>query len=223
MQDELAQAQSASSPTGGLIGRPLPGSMPATSPSTPDGGPTLDQFGRDLYEHSCFNVANYISNPACSPPREQALGCPLGPAIAVCGIVSSNPLEDLLNKLRATFDNPEGDLSIGSAYRSSLKNEAESVTAERSAAPIRSNNDLSALLQDAADQYRGKAGKLEKHHPWPLYLGGDPNQALVTIDAAYHQVITNAFRRLAPYGRPRLSVERAREVMQQVYSVFPLP
>jgi len=79
------------------------------------------------------------------------------------------------------------------------------------------------LLAQAQDEYPNLAGKIQLHHIFPLYLGGDPNGPLVPLDAAYHQLITNAFRLAWPYGQGAPSLERALEIMQQVYSKFPLP
>jgi hypothetical protein len=55
------------------------------------------------------------------------------------------------------------------------------------------------LLKAAQKEFPNKAGKIELHHIEPKYLGGDPKGALAPLDAAYHQQITNEFRRLAPY------------------------
>lgn len=79
------------------------------------------------------------------------------------------------------------------------------------------------LVQQAQEQYPNKAGNIELHHIFPQYLGGDPNGPVVPLDAAYHQVITNAFRALWPYGQGAPALEQAQQIMQQVYNKFPLP
>src|SRR5262249_55036468 len=50
-------------------------------------------------------------------------------------------------------------------------------------------------------KYPLKAVKDEWHHVVPKYLGGDADGVVVQLNAAYHQLITNAFRELAPYGQ----------------------
>ena len=84
-------------------------------------------------------------------------------------------------------------------------------------------------VRQAQKEYPNKAGRFEIHHKTPRYLGGAPDGPTVSIDAAYHQVITNHFRRLWPYrGDPgykgRLpNQEELREIMEKVYSIHPLP
>jgi hypothetical protein len=79
------------------------------------------------------------------------------------------------------------------------------------------------LLRAAQKEFRGKAGKIELHHIEPKYLGGDPKGPLVPLDAAYHQQITNEFRRLAPYGQTPPSPAEVQRIMQEVYKKYPLP
>jgi len=88
---------------------------------------------------------------------------------------------------------------------------------------VAAEEDLQALVTRAQQQYPGKAGTIEEHHPISKYLGGDPNQELEPLDAAYHQVITNAFREAYAYGQRVPSPERLVEILRQVYSQFPLP
>jgi hypothetical protein len=79
------------------------------------------------------------------------------------------------------------------------------------------------LVKAAQEIYPDKAGKIELHHPIPKFLGGAKNQNGIPLDAAYHQQITNEFRRLHPYGLPNPSPQRLQEIMNEVYSKFPLP
>lgn len=80
-----------------------------------------------------------------------------------------------------------------------------------------------ALLSEAQKLYPEKASRYEEHHFWPLYLGGPTNGTTYRIPASYHQLLTNAFRAQHPYGSPRPSEQRAREIMLKVYSQFPIP
>ncbi len=63
----------------------------------------------------------------------------------------------------------------------------------------------------------------EFHHITPKYLGGDKNGPLIPLDGAYHQVITNEFRTLWPYGKGIPSALELQNIMEQVYSKYPLP
>lgn len=78
-----------------------------------------------------------------------------------------------------------------------------------------------ALVQ-AYKMYPNKAGKIEYHHPLPKYMGGDPNQKLIPLDAAYHQMITNEFRNKWSYGQQYPTYEKALEYARQIYSKYPL-
>jgi RHS repeat-associated protein len=80
------------------------------------------------------------------------------------------------------------------------------------------------LVEAARKRYPKKAGRIETHHIVPKYLGGGPTGPSVRIDAAYHQMITNAFRKLWPYGTGELpSAQRLLQILRDVYSRFPLP
>ncbi|WP_293916373.1 MULTISPECIES: hypothetical protein [unclassified Sphingobacterium] len=79
------------------------------------------------------------------------------------------------------------------------------------------------LLKAAQKLYPNKAGKIELHHITPQYLGGAKNGPLVPLDAAYHQVITNEFRAIRPYGLGPVNEAQRLQIMKEVYSKFPLP
>jgi RHS repeat-associated protein len=78
-------------------------------------------------------------------------------------------------------------------------------------------------LQKAQHEYPNKAGKVEKHHPEPQYLGGPKKQKLEDLDAAYHQKITNKFREKHGYGKAKPDPKRRQQIMDEVYEEFPLP
>lgn len=63
----------------------------------------------------------------------------------------------------------------------------------------------------------------QKHHLHPKYLGGHEDGPTVDVDPAYHQLITNAFRREHPYGQEVPSPAQQQEIMRKVYSKYPLP
>ena len=80
-----------------------------------------------------------------------------------------------------------------------------------------------ALVDAAKKEYPKLAGKTHGHHPVPVYMGGASNQVTIPIDAAYHQKITNEFRKHHAYGLPRPTDGRLQEILDLVYSKFPLP
>jgi RHS repeat-associated protein len=88
----------------------------------------------------------------------------------------------------------------------------------------RDNPELAQLMKEAEDLFPMKCLKPDEgHHPVPKYLGGDPKQPLVELPAPYHQLITNEFRRLAPYGQEALDSQSVQNIVTQVYSKYPLP
>ncbi len=97
-----------------------------------------------------------------------------------------------------------------------------------SAPPALDPNTARALydkgMQEARKAFPHLAGgPKQKHHLHPRYLGGLDNGPTVDLDPAYHQLVTNEFRRLAGYGMrpPRLDV--VLEIMKKVYARYPLP
>ncbi len=83
---------------------------------------------------------------------------------------------------------------------------------------------IGTITADAEKLYPKLVGKLNNHHIVPKYLGGAADGATVSIPAAYHQMITNEFRRLAPYGQKvQRSAAEVERILQQVYSKYPLP
>ena len=81
-----------------------------------------------------------------------------------------------------------------------------------------------SLLGDAQRQYPNLAGKIQNHHVKPIYLGGSKSGSTVVIDAAYHQLINNEFRSRWAYGLGKMpSPQELEQLMQDVYSLFPLP
>lgn len=73
------------------------------------------------------------------------------------------------------------------------------------------------LVRAAQQQFPSKAGIIQQHHVVPKYLGGAANGKTVPLDAAYHQQITNEFRRLWPYGGKNPTAQELERVMRQVY------
>lgn len=89
---------------------------------------------------------------------------------------------------------------------------------------VHNNGPCPVELEKAKRLYPNKVGRpLEGHHPIPKYLGGAAKQALSYIDPAYHQVITNALRKLRPYGLPKPSPAQLKRILKKVYSKYPIP
>ncbi|MBU1260277.1 MAG: RHS repeat-associated core domain-containing protein, partial [Planctomycetes bacterium] len=82
---------------------------------------------------------------------------------------------------------------------------------------------LEQLVSNAKKAYPGKAGIMENHHIMPKYLNGATGGPTTKLNAAYHQQITNAFREVAPYGRPKPSPAQLHQIMNDVYSKYPVP
>ena len=88
----------------------------------------------------------------------------------------------------------------------------------------RNISNIEKLVVEAQKRYPKKAGKTELHHIVPKYLGGDAKGSMVAIDGAYHQVITNEFRRAFPYGQSKKpSPEQLKSILKTVYSKYPIP
>lgn len=78
-------------------------------------------------------------------------------------------------------------------------------------------------LQDARARYPAQQG-YQEHHFIPLYLGGPRNGVTYRLQAAYHQAITQEFRRLWSYGRGELPrPEELQGLLTEVYSKYPIP
>lgn len=63
----------------------------------------------------------------------------------------------------------------------------------------------------------------QKHHVHSIYIGGDKTGPTVSLDPAYHRLITTEFQQKHAYNQPPPSPERQLEIMKEVYSKYPLP
>jgi RHS repeat-associated protein len=99
----------------------------------------------------------------------------------------------------------------------------EAIAADAEAAGGAAEADMASLMQKARELYPKLCNKFQWHHITPKYLGGDPNGPLVLLEGPYHQLITNAFRNLAPYGVGVPNSLSVQNIVNQVYSQYPLP
>jgi hypothetical protein len=61
------------------------------------------------------------------------------------------------------------------------------------------------------------------HHIIPKYLAGFATPDVAKLPAAYHQLITNAFREAWPYGAGQPNPQTLINIVRKVYSSYPLP
>ena len=78
------------------------------------------------------------------------------------------------------------------------------------------------LETEAAQKYIKKAKRHEWHHITPKYTGGDPKGEMVYLPSPYHQMITNEFRALYPYGQGPATEAVRKQIEKQVYRKYPI-
>jgi RHS repeat-associated protein len=78
-------------------------------------------------------------------------------------------------------------------------------------------------VAEADARYPKLAGIRHNHHHTPIYLGGSRSGVQYNIPASYHQYITNEFRQLWAYGRPRPNATQLQNIINQVYLLYPIP
>jgi hypothetical protein len=78
------------------------------------------------------------------------------------------------------------------------------------------------VLADARARYPHLQG-YQEHHFIPIYLGGPITGATYRLQSAYHQAITQEFRRQWGYGQGQPRPERLQQILFEVYSRYPIP
>jgi len=79
-------------------------------------------------------------------------------------------------------------------------------------------------LAEAGQKFPHLRGKPpQEHHVHPKYLGGPQDGPTVKVDPAYHQFITNTFRREHAYDQDAPMPDVQLRIMKKVYSKYPLP
>ena len=169
----------------------------------------VEEFGlapRQLSEEEVSVLSLYHGNKA----QNAAVGFMLKPT-------AGNMFETAGLEAWAQWRTPEllaGGISIGISALSSL-------SALQAAKGVLKYSD--DLVKSAQKLYPNKAGKIELHHISPKYLGGAKNGAMVPLDGAYHQMITNEFRSIRSYGLGPVNEAYRLDIMKRVYSKFSLP
>lgn len=77
-------------------------------------------------------------------------------------------------------------------------------------------------VADARARYPNLQG-YQEHHFIPMYLGGPRAGATYRLQSAYHQAMTQEFRRQWPYGQGQPPPERLQQILTEVYSRYPIP
>jgi RHS repeat-associated protein len=174
----------------------------------------LDFGGGDvnLYAYAGASPTNEV-DPSGQSPAVLALPLiELGPAgWIIGGAIITAPIwaPALAKAINGAIDSTKSQAGSGAGALSGRKPPKE---------PCWDENDR----KDAEDQYPNKAGKDERHHDTPMYMGGPKNGSLTTIPAAYHQLITNAFRNKWGYGGSAPTPELLDNIMKDVYNQYPL-
>jgi hypothetical protein len=118
---------------------------------------------------------------------------------------------------------PRSTEPVFNAEPTQQQREAARRRAENAALEHSLRNRYLSLKAEAEQRYPDKRGQYEEHHFFPVYLGGKENGPKYRLPAAYHQLITNAFRKRWPYGRGNPEPEEAQKIMLKVYSDYPIP
>jgi len=86
-------------------------------------------------------------------------------------------------------------------------------------------SDTERLVSEAQRRYPNLAGRIHQHHILLRYLdpAGVGARSTVPIDAAYHQLITNASRQRFPYGQGPYDPIEVNQFLEQLYRMYPLP
>ena len=89
------------------------------------------------------------------------------------------------------------------------------------------------LLEQARQLYRQRLTEVQQrypnsqgyqyHHAIPIYMGGTAKGPTYRLPTAYHQAITQEFRREWPYGQEPPPTQQLAEIMLRVYSKYPIP
>ncbi len=77
-------------------------------------------------------------------------------------------------------------------------------------------------LAEARARYPNHQG-YQEHHFIPIYLGGSRTGPTYRLQSAYHQTITQEFRRQWGYGQGQPRPERLQQIILEVYSRYPIP
>lgn len=77
-------------------------------------------------------------------------------------------------------------------------------------------------LAEAQERYPNAKG-YQDHHAIPIYMGGTAQGPTYRLPTAYHQALTQEFRREWPYGQEPPRPQQLAEIMIRVYAKYPIP
>ena len=200
-----------------------------TSRTDPTGlAPDWEKFMQGLWESGAGEIDFLGSMSVGDAAPADAQGMASGYNTFLSGLLTmAEGLTDnpAYGELRDTLNSASGMINNGLMVMGALRG-VRGIRAPGSmgVVPSRTAGTFDNLVSQARQKYPKLAGKTHhQHHIIPQYLGGAANGPRVRLDAAYHQQITNEFRRLHPYGQERPSPAKLERIMQKVYSKYPLP
>jgi RHS repeat-associated protein len=196
----------------------------------PDGHNWFTDFAQGLADSTYRPIVHIVEHPiAMAEGIGTAVAHPIvtGKAIgsAVVGTVEAAAHGDgrAIGQIVGTVGTAiaGGAIARGVGVAGEVGAEAGSFVGETTS--ITTEETYAVRLAEAQEAYPNKAGTIENHHIAPKYLGGATNGPTVPLDGAYHQMITNEFRNLAPYGSGPVSPQQLQNLQDSAYSKFPLP
>lgn len=153
----------------------------------------LEEAGWDIYFVASGAASEVESVMARRPPRRDR------------GSPSGRPAPPLLNP-RPTRE-----------QRESMRRRSEDVIAVHQA-----RTRYFEALKEAQARYPEHQG-YQNHHLVPIYLGGARDGVTYRLQSAYHQAITQEFRRQWSYGSTKPNGDQLRQILLDVYSRYPIP
>ena len=195
----------------------------------------LMQFSSMPY-YSKAGIVGYPLRPYLTDPDRWATVDPIGePGFELIRHRKANVLAGGANRYQFVGNNPVNKVDPHGLVGEVVVDEslqwlwdegevlAPGVEAKAEAATQATEAKMAQLMDEAKGLYPKICNKFQWHHITPKYLGGDPNGPLVLLEGPYHQLITNAFRQLAPYGQAVPDSQSVVNIVNQVYSQYPLP
>ena len=209
-----------------------------TSRTDPTGlAPDWEKFMQGLWESGAGEIDFLGSMSVGDAAPADAQGMASGYNTFLSGLLTmAEGLTDnpAYGELRDTLNSASGMINNGLMVVGAMRSFKGIAPSSLRVAPARPVQNLTGnrtgrvgafdgLVSQAKQKYPKLAGKTHQHHIIPYYLGGAANGPRVPLNAAYHQQITNAFRKAHKYGQPPPDPTTPQRIMQDVYKQYPLP